>query len=94
MDNNVKLNGKSYGVSQLSKEWVSVIDSYEEFLSSKQPDMFFESFFPDPSMQFGWVPYNERNEVSFGKGSYNSRGYTNIDVNTEYVMFLDQLEIE
>lgn len=94
MDNKVKLNGKSYGVSRLSKEWVSVIDSHEEFVSAKQPDMFFESFFPDPPMQFGWVPYNEKNEVSFGKGSFNSSGYNNIDVNTEFVMILDKMEIE
>ncbi len=94
LDNNVALNNKSYGVSQLSKEWVSVIDSHEEFLLSKQPDMFFNSFFSNPSMHFGWVPYNEKNEVSFGKGSYNSTGYSNLDVNTEFVMFLDKMEIE
>ena len=94
LENNVALNNKSYGVSQLSKEWVSVIDSHEELLLSKQPDMFFNSFFSNSSMQFGWVPYNEKNEVSFGTGSFNSSGYSNIDVNTEFVMFLDKMEIE
>ncbi|MFZ0443614.1 MAG: hypothetical protein WAM95_02975 [Bacillus sp. (in: firmicutes)] len=93
MKKKVSLKEKSsYGLMPLPDEWVTIMNSLKKVESAKQPDLFFNDFFPEQYMSFGWIPYNQANKEAFPERSVNGSGYSNGDL--EHVMILDKEDIE
>ena len=62
--------------------------------SAKQSDLFFNDFFPEQYMSFGWIPYHQADKETFPERSVNGNGYSNGKVELEHVMILDKGDIE
>ncbi|MFX3675208.1 MAG: hypothetical protein ACE3JQ_12305 [Paenisporosarcina sp.] len=94
MEHKVLLSEESYGVSQLSKDWVSVIDSHLTNLKGKQPNMFFNTNIPEHTLYFGWTSFNDLDRVTFGNSTNSSSIFRSGNERIEFVRILDKLEIE
>lgn len=94
MEKRVNLQEKSYGLMQLPNEWVAFMNSYINTESAKQSNKFFYNFFPEQSMFFGWIPYDQANKEALLDRSVNGNGYSNGKVDTDYVRILNKADIE
>ncbi|HHW36272.1 MAG TPA: hypothetical protein GXX18_03120 [Bacillales bacterium] len=90
----VSLKEKSYGLMRLPDEWVTFMNSFLKVESAKQPDLFFNNFFPEQYMFFGWIPYNQADKETFPERSVNGNGYSNGKIELEHVMILDKGDLE
>lgn len=89
MEKKVSLDAKHYGVLQIPKEWVTVLNSMMEQESVKQANYLFSS---EP-LNFGWLPFNSKNNVVF-PDDLNGNKFSNYGEHLEMVRFLDEEEIE
>jgi hypothetical protein len=90
----VSLEEKSYGVLQIPKEWASFITSLKNTQSAKQPNLFFNQFSAERQVFYGWIPYDRNNKETFTRQSVNGNGYSNGGVNTDYLMILNESDVE
>lgn len=86
MEKRVSAQEKSYGLMQLSDDWVTFMNAYIKVESAKQS--------PEQDMVFGWIPYDQTNKETFPGSSVNGTGYSDGEVDLEYVMILDKGDIE
>ncbi len=95
MEKNVSLHEKSYGVMKLPVEWEKIMNSFIKVESAKQPDLFFNHFFPEQTMTFGWLPGDKiSGKEIVSKGSGISRGYSNGNLDIENIGVLNKENIE
>ncbi|MGG1662486.1 hypothetical protein [Brevibacillus sp. NRS-1366] len=94
MEKRVFAQEKSYGLMQLSDDWVTFMNAYIKVESAKQPNLFINNFSPKQDMFFGWIPYDQTNKETFPESSVNGTRYSDGEVNLEYVMILDKGDIE
>lgn len=94
MEKKVSLHGKSYGVMKLPVEWEGIMKSNVKVESAKQPDLFFNNFFPERTMYFGWIPYDQSGKEFSPMGSVNGNGYLNNHVDIEYIRMLGKNDLE
>ncbi|WP_346234607.1 hypothetical protein MKY04_14110 [Lysinibacillus telephonicus] len=91
----VSLKDKSYGVMQLPEEWVTIIEEFSKSQLANKPSPSFQHFFPDQSMYFGWIPYDEMKRESYPELSSNGGGFsTGDDVELEHVMIFNRVDVE
>lgn len=83
----------SRGIVKIPKEWVSVLNSYSELASAKQPSMF-DTMFPDSPLFFAWNAYDDKGKVTFDGIQSNGSSFSGGDEQIEFVRFLDELEME
>lgn len=94
MAKRVEISNKSYGVVKIPAEWVSVMDTYSELVSFKEPSLFSEPFFYDHLSFFAWNTYDAKGNVTYvglqsGGGTFHY-GQERI----EFLRFLDEMEME
>ena len=92
MDTKVSLQENTYGVLRLPDDWIAFMDASMKVETAKQHDLFFNDFFPEQYMSFGWIPYNQADKEAYPERSVNGSGYSNGDL--EHVMILDKGDIE
>jgi len=80
MEKRVPIQEKSYGLMQLSDEWVTFMNAYKQF--------------PEQNMFFGWIPYDQTNNETFPGSSVNGTSYVNGKVDLEHVMIVGKGDIE
>jgi len=86
MEKRVSVQEKSYGLMQLPDDWVKFMNAYIKVESAKQS--------PKRDMFFGWIPYDQTNKETFPESSVNGTGYSDGEVDLEYVMIVDKGDIE
>lgn len=94
MEQKVSIKEKSYGLMQMPVEWAAFINAAMKVETAKQPDLFFNSFFPEQYMSFGWIPFDQAEKETFPERSVNGNGYSNGNVEMEHVMILDEGDLE
>lgn len=94
MEQEVPLREKSYGALQLSDEWVLVMNSFIDVEVAKQSKLFFNDFFPEHTLSFGWLPYDQSGKAVFPENSVNGSGYSNGNERIERVFLLGEEDIE
>jgi hypothetical protein len=94
LDKKISLREKTYGMLQLPGEWTTFMNSFIKVESAKQPDLFFNNFFPEQYMFFGWIPYDQSDKETFPGYSVNGNGFSDGNVDVEHVMILNEVEIE
>lgn len=90
----VSLKDTSYGVMQLPEEWVTIIKEFSKSELVKKPSPSFQHFFPDQSMYFGWIPYDEMKRESYPELSSDGSGFSTGDVEREPVMIFNREDLE
>lgn len=90
----ISLKEKSYGSVQLPEEWVTFMNSFIKVESAKQPNLFFNGFFPEQYMSIGWIPYDQADKEIFPERSVNGNGYSTGSIDMEHVMILNKVDIE
>jgi len=90
-----ELNGLeiSRGIVKIPEEWVSVLNSYTELESAKQPSMF-DTMFPETSLFFAWNAYDSEGNVTLGGLQLSGSSFHNGQERIEFVRFLDEMEME
>lgn len=91
MKTTVSLEEKSYGVMQIPADWVAFMDEYK---GVQQPNSFFSQFYNDPSIYFGWLSTDEKGNEIYPEHSVNSHTFNIGKTNIDYIMILDQREVE
>lgn len=86
MEKRVSLQEKSYGLMELSDDWVKFMNAYNKVESAKQS--------PERDMYFGWIPYDQKNKEIFPENSVNGASYSNGKVGLEYLMIVNKGDIE
>ncbi|MGE8205607.1 hypothetical protein ACQKP0_13705 [Heyndrickxia sp. NPDC080065] len=94
MNKEISLLGKPYGVLKLPNDWVSVMDSIKNIESGKKPDLFFSSLFSNPSIYFGWIPYNQKGKEANLNNILNGNGFSSSSGDIENLLILTEEEIE
>lgn len=94
MEEKILLQEKSYGVLQFPDEWVSFMTPFMRVESAKQPSVFFNDFYPEHHLLFGWVSYDRMGKSTYPEKGLNGGLYSNYSRNIEYVRFLHEGEIE
>jgi hypothetical protein len=93
MDKKVMLEGKTYGVQKVQKEWLSVINHVQKVENSASQQSIFSSIFTVGTFYFGYIAFNEADEESLVMNSVNGRGFGNGD-ETEFVQHFDEFSLE
>ena len=93
MEKSVDMSKKSYGAVSLPDEWVSVVESYSEYVSPKKTDIF-DSIFPAHLMFFAWNAYDSKGNVTLGGLQSSNSSFHNGHEIIEFVRFLDEMEME
>jgi len=94
MREKIFLQEKSYGVLQFLDEWVSFLNPFMKVESAKQPGVFFNGFYPEQQLLFGWVSYDSMGESTYPKNGLNGGLYSSYGGDIEYVRFLNEGEVE
>lgn len=94
MEETVSLKEKSYGILQLPEEWTALMNAFIKLDSTKQSDLFFNNFFPEQHVFFGWIPYEDSGNEKFPEQSINGHRYLNGNIHTEFVRIMNEIDIE
>lgn len=89
----VDISNKSYGVVQMPTEWVTVMDTYSQLVSSNESSLQYEPFFYDPIRFFAWNAYDSEGNIKYvglQSGGSSFHGQERI----EFVRFLDEMDME
>lgn len=86
MEKRVSTQEKSYGWMQMPDDWVEVMNAYRKAESAKKS--------PARDLYFGWIPYDQTNKETFPENSVNGSGYSNGEVDLDYLMILNKSDIE
>lgn len=89
----VKLSDTSYGVMPLPDSWSSILASYSDLETARQPEIF-SNFFIEQYMYFGWMAYDRSGKELPPVHSLMGSGFTGGDEHIEHIRLLDKLEIE
>ncbi|OIK10443.1 hypothetical protein BIV60_20990 [Bacillus sp. MUM 116] len=89
IEKKVSFDTKPYGVLQIPKEWVTVLNSFMEQDSAKQSNYFFKN----EQINFGWIPFNSKNKA-ISPHDLNGNSFSNYGEHEEMVRFLGEEEIE
>nr|WP_106779316.1 hypothetical protein [Lysinibacillus timonensis] len=92
MEQKIDLQEITYGVMKLPAEWLAFMSASEKIESAKQPNLFFNNYYN--GIYFGWLVYDELQNVSYPESSVNGNGYSISNVNLDYVMLLNEQDIE
>lgn len=83
----------SRGIVKIPEKWVSVLNSYSELKSAKQPSMF-DTMFPESSLFFAWNAYDDQNNVSYVGLQSGGSSFHNGQEHIGFVRLLDEMEME
>jgi len=83
----------SRGIVKIPEEWLSVLNSYSELASAKQPSMF-DTMFPESSLFFAWNTYDHQNNISYVGLQSGGSSFHNGQEPIEFVRLLDEMDIE
>jgi hypothetical protein len=89
-----KLNGRSYGVLKLPKNWETVMNDDIFINSENQSNSLFSSFEQPSSMSVSWLPLNENNKIKMPINSDSGSGYGNGENQIDFVPFVDESTLE
>jgi hypothetical protein len=84
---------RSYGVSPLPVEWVTLLNAMNELDSANNPGLFFGDYIVT-NMYFGWIPFDSNHKERFPEASVNSNNYGDGSEEIDYVPILDKKELE
>lgn len=93
MKTTVSLQEKSYGVMRIPADWVAFWDEYKRV---QQPDSysFLSQFDNDPSIYFGWLPTDEKDNEIYPEHSVNGHTFNIGQINIDHIMILNKRELE
>ncbi|RPF54404.1 hypothetical protein [Aquisalibacillus elongatus] len=94
VEEKVSASDETYGVYEFSDDWGTLASQINALAEQKNPDMHFGFMFQDPKVQFGYQPLNKNGETVFPENSANGAGFSNGHVQTDFVLFIDSLELE
>jgi hypothetical protein len=94
MEKKVSLEEKSYGVSRLPDDWLTIMNAFHKVESAKVPDLLFSSIFPEAQMYFGWTPYDKMDKEVILKSRGNGSGFSNGNADIDFIRHLNESEIE
>ncbi|MDF2607140.1 MAG: hypothetical protein K0S34_1335 [Bacillales bacterium] len=94
MKKSVSLQNKPYGYLRLPKEWADVINTEIKINSANQPAFEFDEIPFDQNMTFGWIPYDNQNKEKLPKKSFNGSSFSNGRDVSEFVIMLNESELE
>ncbi|PKR76739.1 hypothetical protein CEY16_13040 [Halalkalibacillus sediminis] len=94
MENEVSLKEESYGALELPEDWQAFLNQENKRASLQKSHINTTSIFPDIGLYIGWTPYNEKDEISFPESSVNGHGFYNGDIETDFVRFINESELE
>ena len=94
LEKKVSLQEKSYGMMELPDEWMGVMNALIEVDSPQKPELFYNDFFPERNMFFGWIPIDQSDKEIFPEGSLNGSGFSNGNVDLEHLMILGKGDLE
>ncbi|WP_456272505.1 hypothetical protein [Bacillus sp. AK031] len=96
MNDTVLLEENKFGVLKIPAEWAAFVKSVNETQSVNQSpmDSFFNQMSADQLISYGWVPYEQGNRETFPRNSVNGSGYSNGEIELDYLMILNEDEIE
>jgi hypothetical protein len=90
MEKKVSLQDKYYGVMELPDEWTGFMNAVLEVESTQKLNQFFNNFFPEQNMFFGWIPYDQSDNETFPEGSVNGSSYSNGNQAIEHMMIMSK----
>ncbi|MBE4910576.1 hypothetical protein IMZ08_21285 [Bacillus luteolus] len=96
MQQTVSFEEETYGVLKIPEEWATFVRSINDTQLAKQSnlDVFFNQFSWEQHVYYGWIPYDQENKEAFPEKSVNGSGYSNGDIEIDYVMILNEWEVE
>jgi hypothetical protein len=93
MKKRISTSRKSYGVMELPNTWRTVINSIVKSGTEGQANLF-NDFNLNQQIYFGWIPYDRWGKEATPEGSLNGYGYTNDDINLEFIRYINKSELE
>lgn len=95
LEKKVTLKEKTYAVIPLPREWSAIISSLQQAGNPNISDVIFNSVFSNNNdLFFGYIPFDKTDKAAGIMNSVNGSGYTNGDINLDYIRILDPFEIE
>ncbi|MGD6968302.1 hypothetical protein ACQCVP_17875 [Rossellomorea vietnamensis] len=96
MNETVLLEENNFGVLKIPAEWASFVKSVNDTQSVNQSpmDSFLNQMSADQLISYGWNPYEQGNRETFPRKSVNGSGYSNGEIELDYMMILNENEIE
>lgn len=94
MKKEISLREKSYGILQLPKNWVHVLNSVLIEERVGQPSLFLHDIFPLQNAYFGWIPYNESGKEVFPEQTVNGSTYVVGDIYQEHMLIMNKVDLE
>jgi hypothetical protein len=94
LENRVVLEGKSYGVLKMPRDWLSFMKPYIDVESANQVDPLFNDILPAYNMFIGWIPYDRLNQEKFPEQSVNGSSFSNGDSDIDFIRILNRVELE
>ncbi|OZM55783.1 hypothetical protein CIB95_15585 [Lottiidibacillus patelloidae] len=92
----ISFEENAYGVLKIPHEWATYVQSIKDTQLAQQSkfDAFFNEFSVEQQIYFSWMPLNEASELTFPKRSVNGISYSNGDIDVDFVMPIDEMDIE
>lgn len=90
----IDLAEQPYGVMQLPEDWVAFMEESNKIESPNTSGFLFNNFQTRYSMYFGWIGADQSGNVAYPEHSFNGQSYSTSNINLEYVMILNEQEIE
>ncbi|WP_407268279.1 hypothetical protein [Radiobacillus sp. PE A8.2] len=94
MEETVNFEEKSYGVLQMPDNWRAFMNTANKLALAQNSQRYSSSLLQDVSVYIGWTPFEENNEVAFPENSVNGSGYSNGNVDMNFVMFVGESDLE
>lgn len=93
MQREISLEDSSYGALQLPKDWVTFINSLMQMEKAKHPDLL--SYFDlEQYMYFGWMTYDANEQQEYPDRGLNNRGFSRGPADIDFVMILNEAQLE
>lgn len=96
MRQKISIEGEGYGVLKIPKDWVDFVNTINDTQAAKQSrfDALLTGISAEQQVFYGWIPYDGANKVAFPSNSVNGSGYSNGDIDLDFVMILNESEVD
>jgi hypothetical protein len=93
MEKSLSVKEVSYGVEKISRDWTTVIDSFEKLESSTIPS-YMDEFDVNRYVYFAWTPYEQSGIEAKTMYSVGGHSFTNDDIELDFVRYMDKRDLE
>src|SRR5690606_15362577 len=94
MEETIDFKEKTYGVMQLPEDWLAFMNTSMKVELESQPNLLFINLYFGQSIYIVCIPFDEYEIQAFPEHSINGSSYSDGHIELEYLMLLDERNIE